>query len=91
MHSLRIFYAGGVGFKEVFGRKKDIIGIGLGYGEPVNKELFATNQKSLETFYRIHLSKEFSLTAGITYIKDPPLNLTEDEITVVSIRGRAQF
>lgn len=88
---LEHFVYGGVGFKEVFGRAEDLIGIGVGWGEPSNKDLFITNQKSLEAFYRVHLSKELSVTTGVTYIKDPPLNLTEDEVTVFSVRGRIQM
>ncbi len=85
---LEHFVYGGVGLKDVFGRAEDLIGIGFGWGEPANKSLFVTDQKSLEAFYRVHLTKELSATAGITYIKDPPLNVTEDEVTVFSIRGR---
>ncbi len=88
---LEHFVYGGIGFKEVFGRAEDLIGIGLGWGKPANTDLFITNQKSLEAFYRVHLSKEVSVTTGVTYIKDPPLNLTEDEVTVFSVRGRIQM
>ena len=63
----------------------------MGWGQPAKKDLFITNQKSVEAFYRVHLSKELSVTTGITYIKDPPLNLTEDEVTVFSIRGRFEM
>jgi len=89
--ALEHFVSGGLGFKEVFGRANDLIGIGVGWGQPANKDLFITNQKSVEAFYRVHLSKELSVTTGITYIKDPPLNLTEDEVTVFSIRGRFEM
>ena len=65
--------------------------IGVGWGQPANKELFITNQKSVEAFYRLHLCKELSVTTGITYIRDPPLNLTEDEVAVFSIRGRFEM
>lgn len=89
--ALRHFVYGGVGFKQVFGRADDLIGIGFGWGEPALKDLFVTNQKSVEAFYRFHLSKELAVTAGLTYLKDPPLNLTKDEVTVFSVRARAQF
>lgn len=89
--ALRHFVSGGIGFKDVFGRADDLIGVGLGWGEPVNKDLFVTNQKSAELFYRINLTKEIAVTAGLTYIKDPPLNLVTDDVTVFSLRGRAQF
>jgi porin len=89
--ALEHFVYGGVGFRDVFGRTDDLIGVGFGWGEPANKDLFVTNQKSLEAFYRVHLSKEFSVTTGLTYIKDPPLNLTEDELTVFSVRGRFEM
>lgn len=85
------FVYGGVGFKEVFGRAEDVIGLAFGWGQPANKELFADNQKSLEAFYRFHLSKELDVTASVTHIIDPPLNLTEDELTMFSIRARFQM
>lgn len=85
------FVAAGLGFKQVFGRAEDVIGIGFGWAKPANKDLFLANQKSIEAFYRIQLTKELQVTAGITYIKDPPINLTEDDLTVFSIRGRFQL
>ncbi len=88
---LKNFFYGGVGFKEVFGRAKDLIGLAWGWGEPANTTLFADNQKSLEAFYRFHLTEELAVTASVTHIKDPPLNLTEDEVTLFSIRGRFEM
>ncbi|MGI9523578.1 MAG: carbohydrate porin [Hyphomicrobiaceae bacterium] len=85
------FFAGGVGLKQPFGRAKDVIGIGVAWGVPANRNLFVTNQTSVEAFYRFHLTKELSVSPGITYIRDPPVNLTEDELTLFTVRGRAEF
>jgi hypothetical protein len=50
-----------------------------------------TSQKSLEAFYKVHVSKELSVTTDVTFIKDPPLNLAKDEVTVFNIRGRFEM
>ena len=88
--ALRHLVVGGLGIKEVFGRKDDVLGIGFGWGEPILNELFV-DQKSLEVFYRMQFTKEFSLSGAVQYIKDPPLNLVTDDLTIFSVRGRTQF
>ena len=89
---LKNFFYGGVGFKEDFWKGRRILLASPGAGvNPRTKTLFAENQKSLEAFYRFHLTQELAVTASVTHIKDPPLNLTEDEVTLFSIRGRFQM
>jgi len=82
--------AGGIGLKSVLGRKDDVIGLGLSWGQPYLNELYV-DQKAAELYYRFHLTDELALTPSIQYIKDPPLNLDTDELVLVSIRGRAAF
>jgi porin len=87
---LRHLVAGGLGFKKIFNRPNDVIGVGLSWGEPIASEIFA-NQKALEVYYRVHLIDEIAVTSSVQYVKDPPLNLVQDELYLVSIRGRAAF
>lgn len=87
---LRHLVAGGIGFKEIFGRPTDIIGVGLSWGEPIANETFV-DQKAVEVYYRIHLTDEIAVTPSIQYIKDPPLNIAAHELYLFSIRGRAAF
>ena len=82
--------AGGIGFKQVFNRPNDVIGVGVSWGEPIADEIFV-DQKAVEIYYRVHVTDEIALTPNFQYIKDPPLNVAEDELYLVSIRGRAAF
>ena len=87
---LRHLVAGGLGFKNIFGRPTDIIGVGVSWGEPIANELFV-DQKAAEVYYRFHVADEIAFTPSLQYIKDPPLNITQDELYLFSIRGRAAF
>jgi len=87
---LRHLVAGGMGFKNIFGRPTDLIGVGLSWGQPIADELFV-NQKAVEVFYRFHVTDEIGFTPSLQYIKDPPLSLATDELYLFSIRGRAAF
>jgi len=82
--------AGGLGIKDVFGRKTDIVGLGLSWGRPYLDELFV-DQKAAELYYRFHLTDEIAITPSIQYIKDPPLNLDTDDLVLFSVRGRAAY
>ena len=88
--ALRHLVAGGIGIKEVFDRKDDVIGIGFGWGRPFFDQLFV-DQKSMELYYRSQLTKEFGITATLQFIKDPPVNLATDNLTVFGIRARTEF
>ena len=43
---------------------------------------------ALELFYRLNLTKQFTITPDIQFIKDPALNPTEDSIWVLGFRAR---
>ena len=63
---------------------------GFNWGE-VNDNTFSPglkDQKSLEAYYRFQLTEQFALTPDIQYIKDPPLNLTEDSLWIFGLRAR---
>lgn len=87
---LRHLVAGGIGLKGVLGRPNDAIGAALSWGEPINNQLFV-DQKAAEIYYRIHITEQIAFTPSLQYVKDPPLNLAENELYLFSIRGRAAF
>jgi len=87
---LRHLVAGGIGLKGVLGRPNDAIGAALSWGEPIDNQLFV-DQKAAEIYYRIHITKQIAFTPSLQYVKDPPLNLAENELYLFSIRGRAAF
>jgi porin len=87
---LRHLVAGGIGLKSVFGRPNDAIGVGLSWGEPINNQLFV-DQKAAEIYYRIHITEQIAFTPSLQYVKDPPLNLAENDLYLFSVRGRAAF
>jgi porin len=88
--SLRHLVAGGMGFKKIFNRPNDIVGVGLSWGEPIANQVFV-DQKAVEVYYRFHVTDEIAVTPSVQYIKDPPLNVAQDELYLLSIRGRAAF
>lgn len=49
------------------------------------------DQKAVEVYYRFHVTDEIAVTPSVQYIKDPPLNVAQDELYLLSIRGRAAF
>ena len=48
-------------------------------------------QYSVELFYRVQVTQEVQVTPSVQFIVDPAFNLAEDSITVLGIRGRAEF
>jgi porin len=78
----------GFAYQEIAGH--DVLGVGFNWGE-VNENTFAPglkDQKSLEAYYRFQLTEQLALTPDIQYIKDPPLNPTEDSLWIVGLRAR---
>ena len=78
----------GFAYQEIAGH--DVLGIGINWGE-VNENTFVPGHKdqtSLEAYYRFQLTEQIALTPDIQYIKDPPLNPTEDSLWIVGLRAR---
>ena len=48
-------------------------------------------QYSIELFYRVQVTQEFQVTPSVQFIVDPAFNLEADTITVLGLRGRAEF
>jgi carbohydrate-selective porin OprB len=85
----RHLVAGGVGIQNAIGRKRDLLGIGVAWGEPDNDEL--RDQYLFETFYRIQLNPRIQLTPGYQVIFDPSRNPDQDVVGVFELRLRITF
>jgi porin len=77
----------GLGYQPV--PMRGVIGFGFNWGKP-NQASFegAGNQYSTELFWRYQLTKELAVTPSIQYIKDPALNVDEDNLWAFGLRVR---
>ncbi len=78
----------GLGYQKIAGR--DLLGIGLNWGEP-NEDTLGPGLKdqiTVELFYRFQLAEQFALTPDIQYIQDPALNPNEDSLWIFGLRAR---
>lgn len=80
----------GFGYQPV--RGKNLLGVGLNYGEP-NSDTFGPDlpeQTTIEVFYRFQFAREFAITPSLQYMKDPALNTDpdQDSICVLGLRAR---
>lgn len=69
---------------------KNLLGVGLHWGEP-NESSFGPgldDQLTAEVFYRWQLSREIALTPDLQYIQDPALNPEQSSIWIFGIRAR---
>ena len=81
--------AAGLGFERPFGQNNDLIGFGLGWGEPVNQD--KSDQYVFEAFYRVQLTPATQLTPDLQIIFNPVDNPEENAIAVGGIRLRTLF
>ena len=83
----------GLGYQPEPGPGRDVIGLGLNWGEP-NKDSFGPgldDQFTGELFYRFNLGKHLALTPSVQLIANPALNPDDDVISVFGLRGRLAF
>jgi len=85
------FAAGGLGLEGVLGRKEDLTGIGVSWGEP--EDDVRRNQWGGEVFHRFQLSPDVQLTIGYQYIRSPsdPTVDGSDPVGVFEFRIRISF
>ena len=83
---LRNMVAAGLGFRKIFGRKSDVLGIGATWGEPLYPGL--RTQYGLEAYYRLQVTNEFALTPDLQLIFNPATNPATDHIAIFSLRAR---
>jgi len=79
----------GVGLEQPFGQNRDLIGLGISWGEPSNRTL--RDQYVFEAFYRLRITPHTHLTPDIQVIFDPAENPQEDSIAIGSVRLRTLF
>ena len=68
----------------------DLINLGE-FTDLLQVDFGTVEQSSVEIFYRVQLTQEFQVTPSVQFIVDPAFNLAEDTITVLGVRGRAEF
>lgn len=89
---VRRFAAGGVGLEGVFaGRKADLTGIGVAWGDPKSHD--DRQQFGAEVFHRFQLAPDIQLTVGYQYVVDPSYapSSNHDPVGVFEIRVRIEF
>jgi porin len=68
----------------------NLLGLGVNWGK-ANEAVYGRgqeNQKAIELFYRVQVTKEFAITPDIQYLRDPALNPDEDSLWVFALRAR---
>jgi len=78
----------GVGYK--FSPKQNLVGIGLGWGQPSESTFYegVEDQLTIELFYHWQKLKTLILTPDVQFIINPAQNPTSNFITVFGLRGR---
>lgn len=79
----------GIGFNSTATKARDVLGIGLAWGEPSNSAL--QDQYTAEVFYRFQLVENFALTPSVQFIKNPTAYPGQTDVTVLGLRLRATF
>lgn len=75
-----------IGFGRVFRHWNDVVGIGINWGDPPQKQL--PRQTTGELFYRMQFAEQWQFTPSIQYIKNPALNTENDSAWVFGLRMR---
>ena len=65
---------------------RDVIGLGVSWGEPANEAL--REQTNVELFYRFQLVEHIAFTPSVQYIINPAFNPTTDDIWLFGFRWR---
>ncbi|MEM7393953.1 MAG: carbohydrate porin, partial [Verrucomicrobiota bacterium] len=61
------------------------------FRDTLDVDFGVVEQYSIELFYRVQVTQELQVTPSVQFIVDPAFNLEEDMITVLGLRGRAEF
>lgn len=87
--SMRQMVSGGIGNLHPFGRRGDMFGIGLAWGDPSDSSL--RQQTMLETFYRLKLTDSLELSPDVELFMPPSSRENQDFVAVFGIRLKALF
>ncbi len=81
--------SGGIAISNLFDRKDDLVGIGIGWSEPSEETL--NEEFVAEVFYRLQLTGSQQLTFGWQSYITPAFDPSDDIIGVFSLRWRIQL
>jgi porin len=87
--TVRRMLSGGAGIEAPFGRKDDLLGVGLAWGDP--EEAAWRDQYAGEVFYRLQLTAHSRLTPGYQLIIRPSSAPDDDRVSVYEVRFRIAF
>ena len=77
----------GIGYDSTPAKARDVLGIGLAWGEPSDSSF--QDQITAEAYYRFQLLDNIAITPSIQVIKNPALS--PDKMTVVVAGFRLRF
>ncbi len=87
--SVEQLVAVGVGFEEVFGQNRDVIGLGFSWGRPHDRS--RPDQYVAEAFYRFFLTERTSVTPDVQLIVNPSLAPSRRNVWLFGLRLRTVF
>lgn len=87
---VKLFFSGGLGFEAPFGRKHDLVAIGVAWSDPGVDGGFR-DQTLVELFYRVEIAESISLSPDLELVFDPASNRRYDFIAVPGIRLLLEF
>jgi porin len=87
---VELFASGGIGFEEPFGRKDDLVAVGVAWSNPSSGEGFRS-ETLLEIFYRVHFWGSISLTPDLQFVFDPADNPGDDLVVIPGVRLQMKF
>ena len=87
---VKTFVSGGVAFEAPFGRKNDIVAIGVAWSDPSPGEGFR-DETLLEILYQLEIAKSIALTPNLQLVIDPANNAGDDVVAVPGIRLLLKF
>jgi carbohydrate-selective porin OprB len=87
---VKIFVSGGVAFEAPFGRKGDLVAIGVAWSDP-SPDVGFRSETLLELFYRVELAKAISITPDLQLVFNPANNLEDEVVVVPGIRLLLKF
>ena len=68
---------------------RDVLGVGLAWGNPANDRL--REQYTSKLFYRLQLVERVALTPSIQYVRNPAANPERDDAILFGLRTRMTF
>jgi porin len=87
--NVRSLWQAGVGYGGLFGSPSNMSGLAASYAEP--RTSVSREEKVIEAFQRIQLSRFTQLSAGVQVVFDPGNNPDEDQVELLYVRLRHAF